>query len=166
MPLVHHCNWERHEKCYPCWITNELQQENSSTMVERSWRSTSRNCAQGSRTWEQEQCTSASGICYLHLALWSEGKRGVWTLKLLDESNRWTEDYNSNLFPFCFLFIFSFYLYSQCVLPYFPLITASTILYRQPNQFFCMEYHFPPKAFRQTHHRSIKAQTLIMLNNF
>lgn len=87
---------------------------------------------------------------------WSVKERGVWTLKVLDESNRWTEDYSSNLFPFCFLYFSLFFLFAQCVLAYFLLIP---ILYQQnkPILLYWTTFLFSQKHFGKlvtvvTHH--------------
>lgn len=98
-----------------------------------------------------EDRSSAGRLLECVIYFWLSAVRAEWTLKLLDECNRWAEDYVSNLFPFCFLFIF-LPLFTQCILSYFPPITASTILYQQPCYSSALNSSliFPKKASSTT----------------
>lgn len=106
-----------------------------------------------------EDRSSAGRLLECVIYFWLSAVRAERTLKLLDECNRWAEDYVSNLFPFCFLFIF-LPLFTQCILSYFPPITASTILYQQPYYSSALNssFIFPKKNLQ--HNRDHVKQTI------
>lgn len=123
VPLLYHCTTEKDVK--KKGYTHASGQENVINLLG------GQQAGSVQQEAGSEDRSSAGRLLECVIYFWLSAARAEWTLKLLDECNRWAEDYVSNLFPFCFLFIF-LPLFTQCILSYFPPITASTILYQQP----------------------------------